>query len=111
MPVYLPIFFFKTDKADSLKIALLDQTYPGVNALFVSPVLVRESIAQLNSVSRTVEVLRAEMYRLAGQLPEIGHQPVVSTSLPEESHCQKYGLYLLSVPKNPFERWHLDRNR
>ncbi|HML36355.1 MAG TPA: IS110 family transposase [Bacillota bacterium] len=122
-------------------IALLDQTYPGVNALFDSPVredgsqkwvdfaasfwhvdcvrnrtetafaeryrkwckrhgynfrtvkasgihseskeliamlpkdqtarlLVQEAIAQLNSVSRTVEVLRSEMHRLAEQLPE-----------------------------------------
>lgn len=122
-------------------IALLDQTYPGVNALFGSPtredgsqkwvdfvasfwhmdcvrsmslatfteryrkwcrrhnynfstakaseiyehtsdlicilpkdvstkILVQEAVAQLNSVSRTVEVLRAEMDRLAKQLPE-----------------------------------------
>jgi hypothetical protein len=122
-------------------IALLDQTYPGVNALFDSPVredgsqkwvdfaasfwhadcvrslsekafaeryrkwckrhkynfsaskaaeihseskelipmlpkdqtarlLVQEAILQLNSISRTVEVLRSEMHRLAKQLPE-----------------------------------------
>lgn len=122
-------------------IALLDQTYPGVNALFDSPVredgsqkwvdfaasfwhadcvrslsenafaerysnwckrhrynfsaskaaeihseskglipmlpkdqtarlMVQEAILQLNSVSRTVEVLRSEMHRLAKQLPE-----------------------------------------
>jgi transposase len=36
----------------------------------ISQLLVQESISQLNSVSRTVEVLRAEMCRLAGQLPE-----------------------------------------
>jgi len=33
-------------------------------------VLITEAIAQLNAVSRTVEVLRAEMNRLAAQLPE-----------------------------------------
>ena len=35
-----------------------------------SEILVREAITQLNSVSRTVEVLRGEMNRLAQQLPE-----------------------------------------
>lgn len=33
-------------------------------------ILIQEAITQLNSVSRTVEVLRAEMDRLAKQLPE-----------------------------------------
>ena len=35
-----------------------------------SRLLVQEAIAQLNSVSRTVAVLRSEMHRLAQQLPE-----------------------------------------
>jgi len=33
-------------------------------------ILITEAIAQLNSAARTVEVLRTEMNRLAGQLPE-----------------------------------------
>lgn len=36
----------------------------------MSKVMVQEAITQLNAVSKTVEVLRAEMMRLAGQLPE-----------------------------------------
>jgi len=33
-------------------------------------ILIFEAITQLNAVSRTVEVLRSEMNRLAAQLPE-----------------------------------------
>lgn len=36
----------------------------------LSRVMVQEAITQLNTVSKTVEVFRAEMKRLAGQLPE-----------------------------------------
>ena len=36
----------------------------------VSKLLVKEAVAQLNAVSRAVEVYRAEMNRLASQLPE-----------------------------------------
>lgn len=36
----------------------------------VSKLLVKEAVAQLNAVSRSVEVYRAEMNRLASQLPE-----------------------------------------
>jgi transposase len=38
----------------------------------LSKVMVQEAITQLNTVSKTVEVLRAEMNRLAQQLPEYG---------------------------------------
>ena len=36
----------------------------------VSKLLIKEAVAQLNAVSRAVEVYRAEMNRLASQLPE-----------------------------------------
>ena len=36
----------------------------------LSKILIQEAITQLNAISRTVEVLRAEMRRLAEQLPE-----------------------------------------
>ena len=72
-------------------IALLEQTYPRIRKLHekaaelyrhaqnavalvpksdVSKMMVKEAVSQLNVISRTVETYRAEMNRLASQLPE-----------------------------------------
>ncbi len=46
------------------------QKFPLVPKSETCKLLVREAVAQLNTVSRTVETYRAEMDRLASQLPE-----------------------------------------
>ena len=46
------------------------QKFPLVLKSDTCRLLVREAVAQLNAVSRTVEIYRAEMDRLASQLPE-----------------------------------------
>jgi transposase len=46
------------------------QKFPLVPKSDTCKLLVREAVAQLNAVSRTVETYRAEMDRLASQLPE-----------------------------------------
>ena len=46
------------------------QKFPLVPKSDTSKLLVKEAVAQLNAVSRTVEAYRAEMDRLASQLPE-----------------------------------------
>ena len=46
------------------------QKFPLVPKSDTCRLLVREAVAQLNAVSRTVETYRAEMNRLAAQLPE-----------------------------------------
>ena len=46
------------------------QKFPLVPRSETCKLLVREAVAQLNTVSRTVETYRAEMDRLASQLPE-----------------------------------------
>lgn len=46
------------------------QKFPLVSKSDTCKLLVREAVAQLNVVSRTVETYRAEMNRLASQLPE-----------------------------------------
>ena len=52
------------------------QKFPLVPKSDTCKLLVREAVAQLNAVSRTVETYRAEMDRLASQLPE--YQTVMS---------------------------------
>ncbi len=44
--------------------------FPLVPKSDVTRLLVREAVTQLNTISRTVEIFRAEMNRLAAQLPE-----------------------------------------
>lgn len=46
------------------------QRFPLVPKSDTCKIMVREAVAQLNAVSRTVETYRAEMDRLASQLPE-----------------------------------------
>ncbi len=46
------------------------QKFPLVPKSDTCKLLVREAVAQLNAVSRTVETYRVEMDRLASQLPE-----------------------------------------
>lgn len=57
-------------------IGILDQTYPGVNSYFDSSARadgsqnIKQAVEQLNTVSRTVEELRALMNEMAAKLPE-----------------------------------------
>ena len=60
---------FLPQKAAFIYAAARDQ-FPALPKSDLTKILVQEAVTQLNAVSRTVEVFRSEMHRLAQMLPE-----------------------------------------